>query len=795
MKRSFLAAIITLFAACSIPEPPVPAHLDLIGALASPVMLEEGETTLYLDDYFVPLPTSLAIYHNGSELVMNPGEHSVAIRQRTDFINLTDKETPEYLLPISVLRISADGGEHDIPVFKSEKKRFTFTFEPDAQYLEVAIAGSLNGWNPKATPLSLEDGVWRTELYLSEGIWDYQLVVDGEWVLDPTNPMKRPNGQGGHNSMLTVGNPKAYRPSIRAVSAKENTIAFEGTPGAHAFIWWENQLLAQAVLDRQPLIISVPEAGIDLQRSHIRAYVCDEERRGNDLLIPLDQGRVITDAGQLTRHDHHRQNMYFILTDRFEDGDPTNNFPVDDPDILPIANHQGGDFQGILNRIDSGYFERLGTNTLWLSPITTNADGAWGLWDKGIRSKFSGYHGYWPVRSREIDRNFGDDATFTALINALHDRDMNILIDYVANHVHQEHPIYVQHPDWATNLYLPDSSLNTERWDEYRLTTWFDTFLPTLDLEREEVTEAMTDTALYWVNQFAIDGFRHDATKHIPELFWRTLTRKIKQSQAYESRPRRLFQIGETYGNPELIKSYVSTGMLDAQFDFNLYDASVAALADAQGSFRSLADVLNESLQAYGYHHLMGNISGNQDRARFISYADGSVGFDEDAKLAGWTRTINNRGGDSYTRLIMLHAFNQFVPGVPCLYYGDEIALPGGNDPDNRRMMQFDGLSDDQRVVRDAFCQLAQLRNNNMCLLFGSTDVVVAHDDCITLKRVYFDEQVYLEFFKNDAFDCLVEFPKGAEVLFEHFHYRDNDDAQANPSIGVRITRSPASSR
>ncbi len=297
MKHSYLAVILSLLVACSIPEPPVPSHVDLIGALASPVMLEEGETNLYLDDYFVPLPTSLMIYHNGSELVMNPGEHSVAIRQRTDLLNPAEEETPEYLLPISVLHISADGAEHDIPVFKSEKKRFTFTFEPDAQYLDVAIAGSLNGWNPNATPLSFEGGVWQTELYLSEGIWDYQLVVDGEWVLDPTNPMKRSNGQGGHNSMLTVGNPKAFRPYIRAVSAKENTIAFEGTPGAHAFIWWENQLLAQAVLDRQPFIISVPEAGIDLQRSHIRAYVCNDERRGNDLLIPLEHGRAITDAG------------------------------------------------------------------------------------------------------------------------------------------------------------------------------------------------------------------------------------------------------------------------------------------------------------------------------------------------------------------------------------------------------------------------------------------------------------------------------------------------------------------
>lgn len=790
MNPRILLALLLVLAACELPESPTSAHADLIGQLASPIMLNEGETTLYLDDYFVPMPTSIALHHNGSTLIMNPADHTVLIEQRTDLVDPETDELPNYLLPISVLEIKADGIEHDIPVFKSEKKRFKFRFTPDTEYSEVAIAGSLNGWNPNATPLTFNAGAWETELYLNEGIWEYQLVVDGEWILDPTNTMKRSNGQGGHNSMLTVGNPKAARPNIRAVSAKENTIVFEGTSGANAFIWWENQLIAHKAFNGEKLLVSVPEVAIETERSHIRAFICDEEYRGNDLLIPLHNGRVITDTDQLTRHDHHRQNMYFILTDRFEDGDPNNNFPVDDPQILPIANHHGGDFQGILNRIESGYFDQLGINTLWLSPITTNASGAWGLWDEGVRSKFSGYHGYWPVRSREIDRNFGDEAVFETLITALHDRDMNILIDYVANHVHEEHPIYQQHPDWATDLYLPDSTLNTERWDEYRLTTWFDTFLPTLDLERQEITEALTDTAMFWVENFAIDGFRHDATKHIPENFWRTLTRKVKSELRYTSPHRTIFQIGETYGSPELINSYVNSGMLDAQFDFNLYDASVAALADSKGSFRSLADVLYESLQAYGHHHLMGNISGNQDRARFISYADGSVAFDEDAKLAGWTRDIENLGGDSYSKLIMLHAFNQFVPGVPCLYYGDEIALPGGNDPDNRRMMQFDDLSDDQRIVRDAFSELAQIRKSNMALLYGQTKIVAAHHDCLTLKRVYFDEKIFLEFFKNDAFDCLVEFPKGAEVLFEHIYYREN-----NPSIGVRITRSPASSR
>ena len=146
---------------------------------------------------------------------------------------------------------------------------------------------------------------------------------------------------------------------------------------------------------------------------------------------------------------------------------------------------------------------------------------------------------------------------------------VHILIDHVANHVHQEHPVYQNNKDWATSLYLEDGRMNTELWDEQRLTTWFDSFLPTLDFSKKEVVEAMTDSALFWFENYDIDGFRHDATKHVQIDFWRTLTRKINERVAIPEQ-RSIYQVGETYGSPELINSYVKSGLLDGQFDFNL---------------------------------------------------------------------------------------------------------------------------------------------------------------------------------------------------------------------------------
>ena len=181
-----------------------------------------------------------------------------------------------------------------------------------------------------------------------------------------------------------------------------------------------------------------------------------------------------------------------------------------------------------------------------------------------------GYHGYWPISSSRVDRRFGDEALLKRLIDTAHAHGINVLLDYVANHVHQEHPLLVQHPDWITTLDLPDGRKNIRIWDEHRLTTWFDTFMPSLDLERPEVYQTMSDSALFWLEKFPLDGFRHDATKHIPEVFWRTLTRKIKE-RIVGPQGRSIYQIGETFGSRQLIGSYVGSGMIDAQFDFNFY--------------------------------------------------------------------------------------------------------------------------------------------------------------------------------------------------------------------------------
>ena len=514
-----------------------------------------------------------------------------------------------------------------------------------------------------------------------------------------------------------------------------------GNQADDVLVLWQNTVLDKQhgirVVDRNKLEITVPRNARKMERSYIRAFCAGPGGIGNDILVPIAYGKVLREPGQLKRTDFHAQVLYSLMIDRFVNARTENDMPLNIPNVNHKVDYWGGDIAGVTKVLESGWFDSLGVTTIWLSPITQNPFTAWGqIHDPETR--FSGYHGYWPYYATAVDVRYGTEAELRELLDKAHKDNKNVILDYVSNHMHIESPTLTAHPDWTTPSDTPDGRPNRQLYDEFRLTTWFDDHIPTLDLERADICAQLTDSALYWVQHFDFDGFRHDATKHVPEQYWRMLTRKL-----YDSLPgRKFYQIGETYGSTALINSYVKPGMQDAQFDFNVYDTFIWATTRPEGSFTGLSDRIAEDLSIYGSHHLMGNITGNHDRSRYIVLASGDVSQDEDQKLAGWHRDVKVTNPAGYAWLKMLHALNFTIPGVPCIYYGDEYGQPGANDPDNRRWMQFDGFTPDEEATLAETRRLAKLHDSSMPLIYGDYKLLLADKDVLAYCRSYMGETV-----------------------------------------------------
>lgn len=720
---------------------------DEIFGLAQPIQLELDSTVIYLSDYF----TDVSVIKS----VDVPEELTWELSADKSMLRLYAGDQVPVL---SNLTVTTSKATYTILLRKSKKERVLFKFDPKGKaYSKVSIVGDLTGWNPNVIFFEKVGNNWQTELVLSPGRYQYQIVADGNWFLDPNNKNTIDNGIGGFNSLFVAGDKNGGEKTILKTQFQDGSkigfqVGDENQFNDFIVLWNNTRIDVIALYDEEKyeesLFCIIPEEAATIKRSIIRAIAIVDGVETNDVLIPLEFGKVIMDPQLLEKDDFQRSIMYFMMVDRFKNGDEKNDAPVNDERLLPQANYYGGDLAGIQQKIDDGYFKSLGVNSLWISPVFQNPLGAYQEFPEPHRW-FSGYHGYWPISLSKVDTRFGSNAIFKNLVTDAHGNDMSVYLDYVANHIHAEHPLWQAHPEWFSQLDLPDGRKNLRLWDEYRLTTWFEPYMPSFDHSQPAVAEACADSAMYWLNEFNLDGFRHDATKHIEIEFWRLLTYKIK-TEIEIPQNKNIYQIGETFGSRELIGSYLGTGLLNAQFDFALYFDSRSVFANNDVSFERLNTSLFETFSAFGYHHVMGNITGNHDMARFISYASGDLKWNENDKEAGWNRKIDVTDTIGYAKLKMLHAFNATIPGIPITYYGDEIGMPGANDPDNRRMMRFDSLNRFELEVKQTVSSLNKLRSSHMALLYGDISIIQVTPGQYVYKRTYFDDVVYVLFNKEN---------------------------------------------
>ena len=337
--------------------------------------------------------------------------------------------------------------------------------------------------------------------------------------------------------------------------------------------------------------------------------------------------------------------------------------------------------------IDDGYFEKLGINTLWLSPVNQNPLPPYQEF-KEPRRWYTGYHGYWPISSTEVEPRFGGNEALTALADSAEKKKISILLDLVLAHVHEEHPVFKKNPDWFGSLTLPDGTKNLRKWDnETQFTTWFEPFLPRFNYDTPGGA-FLIDNAVDWVKRFHLDGFRLDAVKHIPPKYWTAFREGLRQYLP-ESAKDSFYLVGETFMDRPGINSFIGPNRLDGQFEFPLYDTLLEVFGTGKEDFASLERSAAASDRVFGPETVMSPLLGNHDKSRFMAYADGDLPDpkEPDEFVVGWTKPPKVDKDSSYEKLKLAFTFVLTTPGGNALKFYASVRL------DIRRIGQLkDGM-------------------------------------------------------------------------------------------------------
>ncbi|MCF8243291.1 MAG: alpha-glucosidase C-terminal domain-containing protein [Melioribacteraceae bacterium] len=655
---------------------------------------------------------------------------------------------------ITILDFKLAGNEYEVPVMVTKIDEFTFSFEPAKEYDLITLFGEFNDWNRSGLEMTDPDGdgTYEITIRLNPGSYQYKFYADGEEFVDESNPVSVSNGMGSFNSVIVIEprftetfflhkDEKDLNKSYSRFSfifSRDNTKPID-LSNVHAFL--DNNKIIQGSIEVNSNKVTVSINKDRLRGEKLLRVVVEQDGfYSNVQYIFIKDGVPVSELDHFTWYDGV---IYSLMTDRFNDGDTSNNNPVVHDSLFEKANYMGGDFQGIIDKIEDGYFNSLGVNTLWISPANDNPNEAFKEYPEPHRW-FTGYHGYWPIDHQRVEEHFGTMEKLKELVKKAHEHKLKVLLDFVSNHVHEQHPFYKNNPEWFGQLELPDGRLNLRFWDEFRLTTWFEPYMPSFDYEGSpEAVKAMTDNAIWWLKETGADGFRHDAVKHVPNVFWRSLTSKLKKEIEIPGN-KKVYQVGETFGSYELVSSYVNNGQLNSQFNFNLYNVAQAVFIDPNESFANLDLDLNKTFSIYGELNLMANIMDSHDKNRFMAYTDGDLTLDQWSAIEiGWNDPPKVDDPKSYKKAELYLAYMNTIPGLPVIYYGSEFGMTGASDPDNRRMMRFDDQLDKyENEMLENVKKIINLRKDHSSLRYGDFFTLAADKNIFAYVRSDFNERI-----------------------------------------------------
>lgn len=497
--------------------------------------------------------------------------------------------------------------------------------------------------------------------------------------------------------------------------------------------------------------------------------------------------------------------IYFVFVDRFFNGDTGNDAPLGG--VEAAANYQGGDWAGVTKKIKDGYFTDLGVNTLWVTVPFNNPEKS-GKGTGGDDHQYSGYHGYWPFLGANAsvlsaEEHFGSIADLKTLVSEAHKKGLKVLFDFAMVHVHIDSPVYQSHVPsegqrdgwfWPARKNGHDCVCGQGcSWDSEPKECWFTDYLPHWNYNNPDARNWSVINAVEWVKQtqdeagFGVDGFRADAIKHVETSWLNALRSKLNSDVIDKQSPKqRFYMVGETYdfGNRDLIKSFIDPSTeLDGQFDFPLRKLVVESALMRTTPLSTLASFMDSNDYFYGTNAVMSTFLGNHDLPRIIHVASNHRPWGDDqgsdGKNLAWSNQPQLEGDlSAYERVANGFAILFTNRGAPLVYYGDEIGLPGAGDPDNRRMMQWDGWNASQNFLHDRIKVLASIRAKHPSLRRGVRATINADNDTWVFKRETTGDTVYVAINRSDAPKEVTGLPAGTL----------NDEVTSTTANGPTIT-------
>lgn len=413
--------------------------------------------------------------------------------------------------------------------------------------------------------------------------------------------------------------------------------------------------------------------------------------------LPFEVSRPLPSTGRFQGFSPN-DIIYLIMPDRFSNGDPINDNPEISRGLYDRRKsryYHGGDLQGVINRLP--YLKQLGITAIWLNPIYDNVNHL-NEREKYDNQGIADYHGYGAVDFYGVEEHLGTLATVKELVEAAHQVGIKVIQDQVANHTGPYHP-WVQDPPTATWFNGTETNHLANTWQTWTLmdphatpdlrkTTldgWFIDILPDLNQRDPETRRYLIQNTLWWMGVTGFDGIRQDTWPYVPRDFWRDWMAALKKQYPTTR------VVGEVFDADPAFVSFFEGGRkqfdgiddgVDSLFDFPLYFKIRSAFAQGK-SIRDVAIAFGHD-RLYRDPNRLVTFLGLHDVSRFMSEEGATV---EGLKLA-FTLLMTTRG-------------------IPMIYYGDEIAMAGGGDPDNRR--DFPGGWQEDK--HDAFIEAGRNRS------------------------------------------------------------------------------------